>query len=483
MFAFHGLLFMGCANVVVPSGGQKDTEPPKIVTTYPPNKSVNFNGQKITIEFNEYIQIKSSNISISPLCEPPPKINIKGKKLEINIECGLMDSTTYTINLGKKIMDLNEGNILTNYKYVFSTGHELDSLILRGSVTELYHNKKSPNVLVGLYQSMDSINPYYYTFTNEYGDFLIDNIAEKKFLIFAFKDDNLNLNYDAGEMVSIPTRIEDFNTDLHIGLFYQQYSNEIVKAENIHRNAILFEHNIIEDSIVILNTPGIWYRDSHFSMFWFNQDPPFIKYQFNNIIDSLQIFSNDSVDLKLDITSSIQDYYNKKLVIKSNTPIKNLNQNLINWENSNKKIDISIIDFFEIHIDLNINTDIPQKLIFNNDAIQLANNNTNDSIALVFNYNKNDYGTINLECNNCKKNTILELFNSNQIVKKAAWSDSLKFTFINPGEYNLRIFEDINNDYSWNSGEISPVKNPEPIKIYPDKIKIKANWEVDLLIK
>tara|TARA_B100000902_G_scaffold399080_1_gene468304 strand:+ start:226 stop:1653 length:1428 start_codon:yes stop_codon:yes gene_type:complete len=474
---------IGCANVVLPSGGEKDTSPPKIITTDPPNQSVNFNDRKIIIEFNEYIQIKNNNIRISPLCDPPPKINIKGKKLEINMECSLMESTTYTINLGKKIMDLNEGNILNNYKYVFSTGLELDSLNVRGSVTEMYHNKKSSNTLVGLYQNMDSINPYYYTFTNESGEFLIDNIAKNNFMIFAFKDENVNLKYDVGEMISIPRKIENFNNDLNIDLFYEEFSDEIINAENIHRNAILFEHNTTEDSILVLNAQGIWYKDNYSSMFWFHQSPPFIKYQFNNIVDSVQIFNKDSVDLKLDITSSIEDYYNKKIVISSNTPIKNLNKNLINWENSNKNVNLSIIDFFQIHIDVNINTDIPQTLILHKGAIQLTNNSTNDSIGLVFKYEKNDYGAINIKCNNCKKNTVIELFNSNGVVKKSVWLDSLKFKFINPGEYNLRVFEDINENYFWNSGKINPTRDPEPIQIYPDKIKIRANWEIDILIK
>jgi hypothetical protein len=479
------IFLVGCANIVAPSGGDKDISPPKIISANPPSKSINFNGKKIILVFDEYFKLKKNNINLSPICEPPPKINIKGKTIEINIECDLMDSTTYTINLSKSIVDLNEGNILNNYKYVFSTGAELDSLSIKGSVNELYNNKVANNVLIGLYQSTDSIKPYYYTFSNENGEFLIDNISKKDFILFAIKDENMNLKYDTGEMISLPEKIYDFSGNKNIGLFYEDLSNQIINVENIHRNSIIFNHGNINDSIFILNTNGLWSKSNNYSMFWFNENPTFIKYKFNNITDSIRIFNRDSVELKLNLTSTIEDYYfNKKIIINSNIPITDIEENLIYWKHSDQSINLSIIDDFNIQLDVAEATEAPQLLIINKGAINFVNNTLNDSSVFNFNYNENDYGTIHLKCETCSEKTIIELFNANQnTIIKESWKDQLKFSFITPGKYNLRIFEDLNGDFNWNSGKINPIKKPEPIKIYPEEIKIKANWEIDLIIE
>ncbi|MBF24982.1 MAG: hypothetical protein CMP49_00470 [Flavobacteriales bacterium] len=79
------IFLVGCANIVAPSGGDKDISPPKIISANPPSKSINFNGKKIILVFDEYFKLKKNNINLSPICEPPPKINIKGKTIEINI--------------------------------------------------------------------------------------------------------------------------------------------------------------------------------------------------------------------------------------------------------------------------------------------------------------------------------------------------------------------------------------------------------------
>ncbi len=133
------LLLYSCANIVPPTGGEKDVSPPKPIDLTPPNLSVDFNSNKIELLFDEYVKIRDiENIQLSPKCDSPLKILKKGKKIEISIDCELDSNTTYTLNFGKSIVDLNEGNPLSNFKYVFSTGEKLDSLWLKGNVRELY---------------------------------------------------------------------------------------------------------------------------------------------------------------------------------------------------------------------------------------------------------------------------------------------------------------------------------------------------------
>ena len=58
-----GGIFSRCANTMTPQGGPKDTIPPVIVKMTPDNFATNVKtiGNKIYIEFNEFVQLKDQN--------------------------------------------------------------------------------------------------------------------------------------------------------------------------------------------------------------------------------------------------------------------------------------------------------------------------------------------------------------------------------------------------------------------------------------
>ena len=49
--------FVACANVVIPSGGEKDSQAPFVVASKPANKKTNHISKEIIIEFNEYFKL------------------------------------------------------------------------------------------------------------------------------------------------------------------------------------------------------------------------------------------------------------------------------------------------------------------------------------------------------------------------------------------------------------------------------------------
>src|SRR5689334_3105816 len=104
---------IGCANVVAPSGGLKDTEAPKLLKGTPENFSVHFLTKKVRLDFNEYIQLKdiSRELIISPPLKETPEFILKNKSVFFEIEDTLLPNTTYTFNFGKAISDITEGNI------------------------------------------------------------------------------------------------------------------------------------------------------------------------------------------------------------------------------------------------------------------------------------------------------------------------------------------------------------------------------------
>ena len=100
------LLMLGaCASVVAPTGGKKDETPPKLKVVVPPEQTVNFNSEKVVFTFDEYIQLldKDKQLVISPIIEPAPTFEVKGKKLTITFKKKLKENTTYTINFGNAI--------------------------------------------------------------------------------------------------------------------------------------------------------------------------------------------------------------------------------------------------------------------------------------------------------------------------------------------------------------------------------------------
>ena len=129
------VLLSSCATVVPPSGGERDSVPPKILNINPVNKSKNFNATEIIITFDEYIQLKNkSEINFFPEIKPNPIIKIKGRSIIIELSPDLKLNTTHIINFNNSIIDLNESNPLKNFQYVFSTGNIIDTCKLNGLV-------------------------------------------------------------------------------------------------------------------------------------------------------------------------------------------------------------------------------------------------------------------------------------------------------------------------------------------------------------
>jgi hypothetical protein len=200
------LFLFGCAQQVAPTGGPKDETPPEILAEVPANLSTEFNASEIVILFDEYIQLKatSEQVVISPPMLKLPSYQLKQKSLVLKFEQELSPNTTYTINFGEAIRDNNEGNILANYTYVFSTGAYLDSMQVKGKLIDAITGEPEKNALVMLYKNdidslpLDSL-PDYFTRSSEDGSFLIKHVGNQPYKIFALKDENANYRFDVPE--------------------------------------------------------------------------------------------------------------------------------------------------------------------------------------------------------------------------------------------------------------------------------------------
>src|SRR5471030_7453 len=129
-------VIFSCANIQRPMGGPRDKTPPKLLKATPLNSTRNFNAKIIQLDFDEFFKLTNQyqEITISPEMVKPPEFQIKNKSLVIRLKDTLQKNTTYVINFGKAIADVNEGNILKNFTYVFSTGPTIDSFRITGNV-------------------------------------------------------------------------------------------------------------------------------------------------------------------------------------------------------------------------------------------------------------------------------------------------------------------------------------------------------------
>jgi len=204
-------LFIQCAKVGSPTGGPKDEKPPQVMESIPLNKEKNWSSKEIEITFDEFIAVKNLNdeLIVSPPLTEKPVVRTRNKTLVIDLKEDLRDSTTYTLNFGNAIADNNEGNLLSDYEFVFSTGPVMDSLSLTGVALNAFTLRpEKEKVAVMLFDNLCDSAPYkdlplYFTRTSPEGKFAINNIRPDTFRLFALKDVNNNLKFDVpDEMIA-----------------------------------------------------------------------------------------------------------------------------------------------------------------------------------------------------------------------------------------------------------------------------------------
>ncbi len=200
------LLFYACANVVSPTGGPRDEDPPVVVRSEPPNYSANFYGGEVRVFFDEFVELRNvrQQLMISPPLENVPDFRLRGRSLVFDTGTDLRENTTYSIFLGDAIRDITEGNAIPNFSFVFSTGDYVDSLSVRGKVLDAFTMEPVKDVFVMMYDRIiDSIpyleRPVYLAKTGEEGRFRIGNMREGDYLMFALVDNNANYIYDLPE--------------------------------------------------------------------------------------------------------------------------------------------------------------------------------------------------------------------------------------------------------------------------------------------
>src|SRR5579863_10476342 len=208
LFSLSLLLFagaamqMGCANIIPPTGGPKDTLPPVLLTATPGDFSKQVTGNKIVFKFDEYVDAKDirTELDMNPLPKVEPITDGHLQTITVKLKDTLQPNTTYTLNFYKGIKDVNEGNILRNFTYVFSTGDHIDSGQFSGNVLLALTGKPDSSLVVILEKKLDDSavikeRPRYLTKVDTTGRFVFEHLEPGRYAVYAMKDDGGSHKY------------------------------------------------------------------------------------------------------------------------------------------------------------------------------------------------------------------------------------------------------------------------------------------------
>ena len=512
------LMLYSCAQQKPLTGGDKDINPPKEKESNPSNLSTNFNETKVVIEFDEFIQLRNlkSQLIVSPLMNPEPKIMVKGKKLVITLPDSLSPNTTYSINFGEAISDITEFNPFLNYKYVFSTGSFLDSLSYSGTVVNAEDLTPQKEIFVLLYENATDSTPYlekpkYVALTDKEGHYEITNIATGDYKIFALKDINHNYLFDLpNEEIAFKKELISLNessTDNRLELFEEDNQLQYVKKSSyknygefkiefnkpvanfkvslldskLQSSSFLFEGNISQTNFTCWTTD----LDSL-------KKVQLIFYDGKEIIDTVKfkrsskiIFSDTISKVSTNVSASFD--LNKNIIIALKRPFLSYEpDSILFYEDSvlvSAVFSETSLKEFELAYDFKENTNyqlfIPPGTFTDIYGLQ------NDTIFKQFKTKENsDYGIINLNLTpNFTDNYILQLYRGNNLIDEQFFTgtQNISYNFLTPGDYEFKMILDKNNNKKWDTGKYLENVQPEEVIYYEKPIKIRANWDNDII--
>ena len=281
---------VACANMGRPEGGPRDELPPVYVRSNPAMGQLNFNGNKITVDFDENIQLDDAmnKIVVSPAQRNTPAISSNGRRVTIELRDTIMPNTTYTIDFADAVKDLNEGNVLDGFAMDFATGDTIDTLRISGMVFEARTLEPAQGMLVGVYSNTSdtaiSTLPFErITKTNQLGQFTLRNLKAGSYRVYALNDINRDYHWDRSEDVAFydvtisptsePTVVTDTLTrstgerdslvtrnatrflpdDLLLTWFNEGYTSQYLKDyKRPERNKITFQFGAKSDTLPIL---------------------------------------------------------------------------------------------------------------------------------------------------------------------------------------------------------------------------------------
>jgi hypothetical protein len=521
-FVALAMVISSCASMQSPTGGPRDTIPPKVVKETPANLSKNFTAREIQIEFDEFVKLNNefTEISITPALEIFPEFKARKEKLEIKFDQELAQNTTYTINFGKAVADVNETNILQNYTYVFATGDKLDSLSLSGTVTNSLSKQKIKDVTVFILPtSQDSLfgkkRASFFTVTDSAGRFSMKNLREDTYRIYALNEEGggdriyNNPNEEIG-FLNQPIRLNKDTSGINLHLFKAVPRNFAIadrKIESDGRVLITFNKPLLQPDVAIIQPTELNVTKKHeisltrdSAVIWL----PEITF------DSIQVAISDA-GIALDtvlIRRNKRDTYSHSVLISDNingtrlkpkadvilrmsAPIGNLQeQQIILLEDSvTVKYQLARADSSRLYkLRYPWKLDKEYILRFNENAFTDVFGNKSKLYIKRFSLDtEENYGNISVKVQtpDSLKNYIIQWMDDKETVYRQdiiSEDTTLNYLSYPTSKYRIRVIYDENKNGVWDTGDVYETRQPEKSWTFDKVISLRPNWDLEEIL-
>lgn len=453
------MVLPGCANMIPPQGGARDSLPPRLIKVTPGDSTRNFTGSRITFSFNEFVELQSiqENLLVSPSPQKNPVVDSKLNTVTVRLKDSLESNTTYTLNFGNAIKDYNEGNVIKEFTYTFSTGSYIDSLELQGKVVLAETGKTDSTLIVLLHTHDDDsavVNekPRYIAKLDGKGNFVFKNLPSKTFYLYALKDEGGTHRY--------------FNDKQ---LFAFADSPVVTRSESAPVTLYAYATKPAS-ALTVLQSLNIGNRKKATT----ESADRRLRYQ-TNLINKQQDLQGSFImtfeePLRLFDSSKIRLYTDSAFI-----PVPAYK---FEKDSSNRKLHLAVTwkenTLYHIILDKDFAEDSLGKKLLKTDTLNF------NSKKLA------DYGSLQLKFRNLDltKNPVLQFITNDVIYKSFPLSsNSFSQPLFLPGEYELRILFDDNKNGKWDPGDFfGKHKQPEIVKPIERKITVKPAWKNEVEI-
>lgn len=533
MLSFYSLLMLSilvqCAKPGSPTGGPKDSIPPRLINASPKLNTVQFDKSEIRLTFDEYISLKdlSKQLIVSPPLEREkytvyPQTGA-AKKVTIILKDSLLEETTYTFNFGESIVDFNESNPLPYFTYVFSTGSEIDSLTLKGRVFDAFEKDTERFISLQLYPIDSSYTdstiytkkPFYVTNTLDTLLFEFKNLKAGKYQLIAIQDVGSNYLFDQSTdkigFLSAPITLP---TDSLITLNLFKEKQTFAWADPVYVNdhhVFLGHYGQYEEQKFDILTP----LPKEFSYlvnsnrvtdslnFWF-KGPALDSLQFSfpmrDTLLTKTVYLKQEEPLPDSLVVSPQTKGNLSLtspyMIMSNLPIINTDSTKVTVfgkDSITLPVGLKVIENYDrIALDFKVLPNDNYDITLFPEALVDFMGNTNDTLNFKIITKKiEDYGNLFIRLQyEDPEPFILQVLDNSLAVKRYYDTPNAtgvyEFPLLDAGTYYLRLIKDTNGNKQWDTGDYLKGIQPEPVIYFLDPltlsaqaIELRANWDLN----
>jgi hypothetical protein len=453
LIAINLLSSSGCANIVPPGGGPRDSIPPRLVSSTPKDSGLNITTPKILLNFDEFIDLKNATekVLITPYPVKTPLIESKLRTVSVRLKDSLLPNTTYVIDFGDAITDLNEGNPAKNFRYVFSTGSTIDTNQISGNIQMAETGTTDSTLFALLYTRQgDSTvvkeKPNYVARVDANGNFKFTNLPAGTFYVYALGDGDGNKQYSQlfEPFAFLDSPVISGAGNQPVQLF--AYAAEKEKKRTGSRTSLPTTEGI---KTLIFST-------------------------------NLQNNTQDLLDsFKLTYQKPIRFIDSSKIVLTEDS-IKTITGLTIRNDSSNKQL--------IIYTPWKPGTEY--KLLL---AKEYARDSTgltsikNDTLLFRAKQEK-EYGSVRIRFKNLNiaANPVLLIYKNNELAASYKLTSSEWFQRLyNAGDYGLGILYDKNQNGLWDPGDYfsKPRRQPEQVQKLKTQLTVKPNWDNEIVIE